>query len=253
MRAGLGFRLVLRKRDEHLLVRSVPGRNLMPPPQLARYAPWLDVLHPAEEFVAASLGHELHATVARRRDRPLRQLLGVGIPLLGEVWFDRHAAAIAIGHGMGVRLDLLDQAEFFHFRHDLLAGVETVEAAVFLRRVVVYARELVEDVDGLQIVPATDLEIVEIVRWRDLHRAGALFGVGVFVGDDPDPATDQRQHGMLADQVFPLGVVGVHRNAGIAQHRLGPRGRHHDELIGGALDRVFEIPQAALHLARLDF
>src|SRR5450756_2333436 len=34
--------------DECLAVRPVPGRNLMAPPELARDAPRLDVLHPFE-------------------------------------------------------------------------------------------------------------------------------------------------------------------------------------------------------------
>ena len=223
----------------------------MAPPELARDAPRLDVLHPAEEFVAPALGHELHAAVARRRDRLLGELLGVGVPLLGQERLDRHAAAIAVGHGVGMRLDLLDEAQLLHVRHDLLARVEAVEPAVFLRRLVVQPGELVEDADGFEIVAAADLEIVEVVRRGDLDRARALLRIGIFVGHDRDPAADQRQHGVLADQVLPLGIVGMHGNAGVAQHGLGPGGRHDDVLVA-ALDGIAEVPQAAADLARFD-
>ena len=249
--ARLGLRLVLRHRHEDLLVRAVPGRDLMAPPELARDAPRLDVLHPAEELLAAALGHEAHAPVARRRDRLLGELLGVGVPLLGQERLDRHAAAIAVGHGMGVRLDLLDQAQLLHVGDDLLARVEAVEAAIFLRRLVVQPGELVEDADGLELVAAADLEVVEVVRRRDLDRARALLRIGVFVGHDRDAPADQRQDRVLADQVLPLGIVGMHRHAGVAQHGLGPRRGHHDVLVA-AFDRILEVPEMAPHLARFD-
>ncbi len=91
----------------------------------------------SEEVFSPALGHEVHAPVAHRRDRRLGQLLGVGVPLLGQVRLDRHAAAIAVGHGVGVRLDLVDQAQRLHLGDDLLAGLEAVEAAVLLGRLVV--------------------------------------------------------------------------------------------------------------------
>ena len=252
MRTRLGFRLLLGERHEHFLVRPVPGRNLVAPPELARHAPRLDVLHPAEEILAAALGHELHPTVARRRQRRLRELLGIGVPLLGEIGLDRHAAAIAVRYRMGVRLDLLDQTQLFHFRDDHLARLEAVEAAILLRRLVVHPRELVEDVDRFEIVPAADLEIVEVMCRRDLDRARALLRVGILVAHDGDAAADQRQHSMLADQMLPLRIVGMHGDAGIAQHCLGPCRGDHDELVGAALDRILEVPEMALHLARFD-
>ena len=50
-------------------------------------------------------------------------------------------------------------------------------------------------------MPPPDLEIVEIVRRGDLHRAGALLRIGIAIPDDRDRAADQRQDGALADQV----------------------------------------------------
>ena len=67
--------------------------------------------------------------------------------------------------------------------NDALARLEAVEAAVFGRRYVVDAPTVVEHVDLLEPVPLADLEVVEVVRRRDLHRAGALLGIGIFVGE----------------------------------------------------------------------
>ena len=44
----------------------------------------------------------------------------------------------------------------------------------------------------------------------------------------------------------------MHRDAGIAQHRLRPRRGDHDEFVRAALDRILEVPEMTLHLARFD-
>ena len=105
-------------------------------------------------------------------------------------------------------------------------------------RLVVAQRELafdIEHADLRQVVPLADLEVVEVVRRRDLHRAGALLRIGVVVADDRNAAADQRQDRGLADQVLELLVVGMHRDRDVAQHGLGPRGGDDDELVSDAL------------------
>ncbi len=97
------------------------------------------------------------------------------------------------------------------------------------------------------MVASADLEVIEVVRRRDLHGAGALLGVGVVVADDRDAAADQRQDRVLADQVPEPLVLGMHRDRGVAQHRLGPRGGDDDGLVG-ALDRIADVPEMSLHL-----
>ena len=48
---------------------------------------------------------------------------------------------------------------------------------------------------------AADLEVIEIVGWRDLDGAGTLVRVGVIIADDGDVAPDQG-HGTFAYQVL---------------------------------------------------
>jgi hypothetical protein len=43
----------------------------------------------------------------------------------------------------------------------------------------------------------------------------------------------------------------MHRDAGVAQHGLGPR-RGHDDMLVAVLDRILEVPEMAPHLARFD-
>ena len=127
-----GLRLFLG--NEHLAVGPVPGRDLMAPPQLARDAPGLDVLHPMEVGVLPVLGHEHGAAALHGVDGGLRQGLGVDIPLVGEERLDDHVRAVAVRHGVDVRLDLFDQTLLFEPRNDGLARGEAVQPVQFLNR-----------------------------------------------------------------------------------------------------------------------
>src|SRR3546814_6115804 len=66
-RRGRGLRLGLL--DEHAAVGPVPGGNLVPPPELARDAPRLDVAHPLEVGLLPVLRHEHGLAGLDRLDR----------------------------------------------------------------------------------------------------------------------------------------------------------------------------------------
>ena len=135
-----------------------------------------------------------------------------------------------------LRLDLVEEPRGLEPLDDLLARLEAVEAVqrqrlVELRRGRHALQELdvavevelpldVEHVDHREMVALADLEVVEVVGRRDLHRAGALLRIGIVVADDRDAAADQRQHRGLADQVLEALVVGMHRDRGVAEHGL---------------------------------
>ena len=43
---------------------------------------------------------------------------------------------------------------------------------------------------ALGLMPLPDFEVVEVVRGRDFDRAGALFRIGILVGDHRDQTAD---------------------------------------------------------------
>ena len=146
---------------------------------------------------------------------------------------------------MRVRLGLRQQAETVQFGDDRAARGEAVLAfeAAHERRIG-DAVQLGHRVDDLgerdpalpvehrghrQAMPLADAEIVEVVRGRDLDRPGALRRVRVAVRDDRNAAADQGQDRGRADQILISLVVGVNRDPGVAEHRLGAGGRDRDE------------------------
>ena len=168
-----------------------------------------------------------------------------------------------------VRLGLLQIAALLEHGEDPLSRLEAVEVVECqdCREVVALRKPCVEgfvvlekklalrakNVDQRQCVALADVEIVEVVRRRDLHRARALFRVGILVRDDRDAASDERQDRVLADEILVALVLRVHGHGDIAEHRLGTRRRDGDEPIGLALDGVADVPEVALHLDLLNF
>ena len=118
-----------RRRSCH---RPVPSRDRWPHQSGGGDAPRLDGLHPMEVGVLPVLGHEHGAAALHRVDGRLRQGLGVDIPLVGEERLDDDIRAVAVRHGVDVRLDLFDQPRSFELRNDGLARGEAIQTVQFL-------------------------------------------------------------------------------------------------------------------------
>ncbi len=71
---------------------------------------------------------------------------------------------------------------------------------------------LIHNVDHRQRVALADLEVVRVVRRRDLDRAGAELGIDVRIGDDGNHSADERQLDARADQMLVTRIVRVHRD-----------------------------------------
>ena len=179
-------------------------------------------------------------------------------------------------HGVNMRLDLLDQALGFEALDDQLARGEAEHAVQFencraefrarrdaLRELGIGIEQKLrvgaQDIDHGEAVAPAHLEIVEVVRGRDLDGARALLGIGIFIGDDGDAAADERKDRVLADKRFVALVLGMDGDGGVAEHRLGPR-RGDDDVArlvvgieGRPLDRIAQVPEMALGFDLLDF
>ena len=208
---------------------------------------------------------------AKRRAREAR----IGhphVPLVAEPRLDRHVASVAVADRVLVLADLLEQpvrAEpLDHLRAGVLARepderprvVGDVAPAVAIGDRAIGA----EHVDHREIVAAPDLPVVGVVRGRDLEEARREGGLRiarlaakrrghhhVVVLDDWDDATDDRKPHALATQRRGAGIPGVHRDRGVAEHRLRTCRRDDDEA-RPILERVLEVVHAPGDGAHLD-
>ena len=178
--------------DKNFAVGPIPGGNLVPPPNLARDAPRLNVAHPFEERVFPMLGHKSGLPLLDRGNRRAGQGLGIDEPLVGEPRLKRRTRPVAMGNRMNVILDAIDQAEVLHLGDDLFARREAVHAAPTVGHRVVEATLGIKDVDHLKVMALADLEIVEIMGRGDLDGARADLGIGIGVADYRYDASDDR-------------------------------------------------------------
>ncbi len=159
--------------------------------------------------------------------------------------------AIAAWHHQFVWVDLLQQVQGLEVFDDLLAGIETIQAAVFDGHFVIEARVFGQDVDHRQVVALADGVVVEVVGGRDLDAAAAEVWIDVVVGDDRDHTACQRQGDLFADQVLVTLVVRVYGHRGVAEHGLRTGGGD-DDVAAAVGEWVFEVPHVAVFFLRDD-
>ena len=208
--------------DENISCLVEPRRNAMSPPQLPAHAPILDVVEPLCICRAPVLRHEFDIARTHRVQRGLgdcflaagpRLAVDTDIagqieePLIGQHRLDHRIAALADRHLQFMLLRFDEQAERLQIGEHRLAGGEAIHAAIFFRSVVGNLGVQRQNDERREFVTGTDLPIVEIVRRRDLHRAGAEFAIDIVVGYDRDFASRQRKFEFLADK---RGVDGVY-------------------------------------------
>ena len=105
--------------------------------------------------------------------------------------------------------------------------------------------------DLRQLVALADRVVVEVVRRRDLHAAGAELRIDVVVGDDRDLPPGERQSHALADELGVALVLRIHRDGDVAEHGFRPRGRDHDAA-RPVLERIADLPDLAVLLLAVD-
>ena len=236
--------------DGHMAaVAAVPHGDLMAPPELAGDAPVAHAVHPVEIRFGEAVRHELDLAVFHNADGFLRQRLHLHEPLVARKRLHIVMAAGARADIVDARLDGHEIALLLELLHDGLAGLVAVHAVPL-----VAAGDLAVAVEHQvlrQIVAQADLKVVGVVAGRDLHAAGAELHIGVLIADDGDLAPDERERERFADHVLIARVLGVHRNGGVAEHRLGT-GRGDLHAAGTVRQRIADMPEEAVLLHVFD-
>ena len=211
------------------------------PPQLTRYAPVADIVHPIIIRLFKTLGDEFYLARLDCVDSRLGELFHAHEPLLGYHRLDGGLAALAMSDVVRVVLGLFEQppgtqigdyrgARIFA-RHSLVLACLAVHSAV-----------VVHDADNWQIVAFTDLEIVGVVGGRYLDRSRAEIFLHVFVKHYGDLSADERknEHAPLHSRITR--VLWIDRDRGIAEERFRSCRRNGNVTVT-VLERIFYMPK----------
>ena len=228
-------------------VLAVEHGDAVAPPELARDAPVLEVLHPGEVGARPAVGVEGDLAVPHDLGGTLLELVDGHEPLLGEPRLERRVAAVAVHDGVVDLLDVVEEPvalEPVDDCHARLIAAHARELAVAVDHV----RRLVEDVDLLEAMRLAHGIVVGVVGGRDLDEARAEARIDVPVGEDGDLAVDDREHDRAANELDLLGVLRGDGDSGVAEHGLGARRGHGDvvDAVDGRGERVAEVPEVAL-------
>ena len=194
------------------------------------------------------------------------------IPLVAEVRLDRHMRAVRVADRVAVRLRVLEEAVRLEPRDDLLARLfarqadECTRLGRDIHPAVAVADRAVgrHDIDRGERVALPDVPVVRVVRGRHLEEARRelrlrIGGVAahrrghhdIVVLDDRDLAADDREPQLLAAQRRRARVLRVDRDGGVAEHRLGARGRDRD-MARAIRKRIAQVPEVPVDLLHLD-
>ncbi len=228
-------------------LREIVCRYALAPPQLARDAPVLDVLHPVAVCVLVFRGDELYRILHDGACRRLGYILHRHEPLHRELGLDGRARTLRVADVVGVWLDLLHEPRLLEVGLDHAAALEAVHAHIEAH-LVVDGTVIVEYVDRLERIFLAQHVVVHVVRGRHLQCARTELYVYVRVADYWYRASHQRHDdaGIGRYVLIPF-VVGVEADGRIAQNGLGARGGHHEVAVR-ALDHVTQVVELALRL-----
>ena len=238
-------RRILARHGDVLAVVAVPRRNRVPPPELPRDAPVLDVSKPVKVRLGPLRRQDLNRPILDGFDRRRSERLHLHEPLGRDHRLDdrprplrtrqRHHVLLAAARETAIaELDLHGLAR--------LEAVEPLERA----RVLVQRAVAVEDVDLFEAVPFPGGEVVRVVRGSHLHHARPELGIDELgVEDDRNHSIDERMSHVLAMQVPVPRVVRMDRHRSVAEHRLRTR-RRDDHLANAVRQRIGEVEHRTL-------
>ena len=226
-----------RLRHGDMAVRTVPGGNLVAPPELPRDAPVADIPHPLVVGLLPELGHEARLARVRRGDRPRCEGRCLHEPLERDERLDDRVAPLAARERDDVALFAAAAAFGVEVAQDLFPRLEAVEAGVRSARGRGHLSVEANHDDRLEPIPLSRFEVVRIVRGRDLQDTRAELPIHEGVRYHRDGAARERQlHTLSSEPRVPL-VVGMHSERGVSEHRLRAR-RGDDELARRPFQRV---------------
>ena len=237
---------------------AVPDGDTVSPPELTADAPVSDVLQPVEVDAGEPLRDDAyvalgHCAVGLSRDAGgLLVAAHVDKPLHTDERLDHGGATLAVADGVAVRFHLLQHAQRFQFLHHAATGLEPLHLGVLashLRHVAAFA----DDVGGVQAVPLPHLEVHRVVGRGDLQRAGAELRVDGLIAHHRDDTTHDGEDDVAAPDAVVARVVRMHRNPGVAQHRLGTGGSHGHGPAWVVFQRVANVIELTVHVLVVNF
>ncbi len=233
-------------------VVAVPYRDAVAPPELTGNTPIMDVGQPLHIGLGETFRYELGLAGDDSVHSRACQRFHLHEPLLGGHRFYDGLAARAMAHSMLGFFDLHQEAGSFEISDDGFSGFITIHAAVFAG-FFIHRAIFIHDDDGRQVMSLAHFKVVRVMGRGDLHAAGAVCHVYIFIGNDRDLAAGARESDHLAHQIFVSFIFRIHCYRRIAGDGFRTGGSDLDVSALFAYDGIVEIPKMAYFILMLYF
>mmetsp|Transcript_23288 Transcript_23288/g.55014 ORF Transcript_23288/g.55014 Transcript_23288/m.55014 type:complete len:249 (-) Transcript_23288:1286-2032(-) len=220
---------------------NVPDRNTVPPPQLTRDAPIMDIGEPIVPSLGESLGYNLDVTILDSLERLGAHAFCLDEPLATDKRFNYFSTALRTRNSLSVRVDLDNKTIGLHIRPKLLPTIEAIKAIIDTG-ISVHGSVLVHDVDDWQIKLLSNGIIIGIMAWCNLKSTSTKLHINVFIGNNGDSSTSGHgDNGLLTNQMLVSLIVRVDANGCVAHYGLGSGSGNGQELFSaGSIHNILE-------------
>ena len=189
----------------------------MSPPQLAAYAPVLDVLQPDTVGVFVFFRNKPYYIVHHRGETLFCEMLHLHKPLQRQSRLNGHLGAFGKSDVVHVVLFLFHKPGGGKIGGNGLPHIETVHAHIHAGTFR-YRSVVVEDVDGFKIVGLAEHVVVFVVRGSYLEAACAELDVDIAVLYHRYLASHQRHNHTPSLEPYVLWVLGIDTHRRIAHY-----------------------------------
>ena len=174
------------------VVDVLEGWNRDSPRDLARDIPIFELFKVVDENLFFAGGVKFDLPCSKHLDSLFGKWFNIDKPLLHEKRFDNGIAFVAVSDRM---LDVFFASEevlFLEIFENFFASIGDSEVFVVSASICVHFAIETNDGNHVEAVTLTNLIIVLVVCWCNFYNTGAVFDVGMLVGDNRDFAFRKR-------------------------------------------------------------
>ncbi len=173
----------------------------MPPPQLPRDAPIVDVMHPVQVNLFVVLRNNCDLAVFDGFRRLLCQWFDLDEPLRRKPRFHHSAAAVALPYRDGVILLTNQETLLTQVVEHALARFVAIQSSI-RTRILAHAGALIDHFNLRQIVAESSLKVIRIVRRSHFHRSRPKLRLRQIIRNNRNLPVHQRQQNFLPMQML---------------------------------------------------
>ncbi|MBA7698150.1 hypothetical protein ES703_106825 [subsurface metagenome] len=189
-------RIVLR--DDNLsTVLAVPRRDPVAPPNLPRYTPVPNIVHPFIIDAFPIRRYYLCSAFFHSSDGLFSKRAYFDKPLLGKKRFDHGLTPVTVSYRVPVRFRLFKQARFLQVLDNFFTALKSVHTFVRTCQLV-HSTVVIKNPYAFQAMCVTYLKVIEVMGRRNLQGTGTKLPIHIGIIDNRNRPVEHRQDDVKA-------------------------------------------------------